>query len=203
MKRFTILAAFVALVVAVCGVYAQSQIQTLPRLKWSRGISSYGAGVTDSTRISIPSPAAAGGTDATDTTAWFDCGQFKFAQDYAKQPLVLFQVNTQLSTTTDSVQYQLQYTNDLGTAANPARPLAVTAANLTTVAASTAGGSAGDDGLVGTIVVVSPDAATGQATGTAAALPFRYARLAITNIDATAPTGRKYFSVTPIVYGLR
>lgn len=160
------------------------------RMKWTRG-----AG-TDSTRISIP---AAQASDFTDTTAWLDLSQFKFRQDYAKQPLVVFQVNKQLTTTTDSINCAIQYTNEIGSGN---LKLASSAVTLTTVAASTAGLSTGDDGLVGAMVAVSPDAATAHAAGTAAAMPWRFVRLIVSNSDATGQTGRSYFYVTPLVWAI-
>lgn len=167
------------------------------RMKWDRGISSYGAGVTDSTRISLPAAAAA--ADFADTTAWLDLSQVKFRQDFAKQPIVMFQVNKQLTTTTDSIGFQVQYSNDIGSTG--AIKLGTTVAYMTTVAATTAGVSAGADGIVGTVVAVSPDAATGHAAGTAATLPYRYVRLVVLNADTSGATGRSYFSVTPVLFG--
>lgn len=199
MKKQHILLALAALfIVGAADAQVTSKIITAPKLKWSRGISSYGAGVTDSVRISIPSPSAAGGTDATDTTQWFDLGQYKFAQAYAKQPLVLFQINTQLSSTTDSIGYSVQYSNDLSTTTQQG---AVALAYSTTVAATTAGITAGQDGIAFTVVAVSPDAIAAHGVGTVATLPWRFVRLVVNNVDATATTGRKYFSVTPVIYG--
>lgn len=208
MKNRIMLLLALALTLAVPHVAsAQSQILTLDRLKWARGVSSYGLGVTDSTRISIL-PATTT-NDFADTTAWFDVGQFKFNQDYAKQPLVMFQINKQLTTTTDSIGYALQYTNDIGAGSNAVLPASVAVAYLTTVAASTYGGSAGNDGIVGTVPAVTSDAvtvATGQASGTTAGnaiMPFRFVRLIVLNADTSGATGRSYFSVRPVVYGSR
>lgn len=205
MKHLKTLLAVALLIGAAAPAFAQSgaQIITGERMKWARGISSYGAGVTDSTRISIPAAAAA--ADFADTTAWLDLGQFKFSQFYAKQPLVLFQITKQLTTTTDSIGYAIQYSNDLGSAANSGATIygSVTVAYITSVAASTYGITAGQDGFVGSVVALSPDAMAEHTVATIATAPYRYVRLIVLNSDTSGATGRSYFSVRPVIYGSR
>jgi hypothetical protein len=200
MKKLMHILALAAVVVGLAGLaataQAESKIVALDRLQWVRGISSYGAGNTDSTRISIP--AATTTSDHADTTEWLDLGQFKFEQDYAKQPLVWFQINRQYSTTTDSVGVEIHYSNDLASS-TILRP--VTTFYLTTIAAATAGTSAGADGLAGSVVAVSPDANAAHIAGVAAAMPWRYVRVVVYNADVSGATGRTYFSVRPIIYG--
>lgn len=197
-KHFTILAlAAVALAFASTAFAEGAQIIALDRLGWNRGISSYGLGV-DSTRISIPAAAAA--ADMADTTDWVDLGSFKFKQDYTQQPLMWFQINKQLTTTTDSIGVQIHYSNDMA-ASTIALP--VSTFYLTTVAAATAGISAGQDGLVGQVVAVAPAANAAHIAGVAAAMPWRYVRLVVYNADVSGATGRSYFSVRPVVYGWR
>lgn len=199
-KKWLLLIALAAacVVPTVAMAQAPQQIITLGRMKWSRGISSYGLGVLDSTRISIP--AAGPSADMTDTTAWLDLGTFRFSQAYAKQPMVMFQITKQLTTTTDSIGFNLQFSNDIGSGsvATPG-----TLAYITSIAAATAGVSTGGDGIIGTVVAVSADAATALANGTAATLPYRFVRLIVQNSDTSGATGRSYFSVTPIIYGSR
>ncbi len=188
----------VALVVNLVGpAFGQSQIIVGPRLKWNRGISSYGLGNTDSTRISIPSATAA---DFADTTAWLDLSAYHFGPVISGQALALFQINTQLTSSTDSVGFYVQYSNDLTASTIYG---SVTSAASTTVTATTAGITAGQDGLAFSVVAVSLTTIAAGGVGTVATLPYRYVRLVVSNAEASSNNGRKYFSVQPVIFGWR
>ncbi len=197
--------ALIALGVAAVGLTisalpSSAGIASLGRLKWNRGISSYGAGVTDSTRISIPAASAA--VDFADTTAWVDLNTQGMVQTYTQQALLVFQINKQLTTTTDSIGYVVQYTNDVNTTSNT-NIFSTTAAYITSVAASTQNVATGADGTIGLVVAVAPktNPTGGAITTTQADFPWRFARLVVYNSDTSGATGRSYFSVDAVLSG--
>lgn len=175
-------------VVTVAGAFraaqAQGQISVQNLLHWRRGISSYGLGA-DSLKISIP----AGGpsVDFSDTTAWLELGSFHFTQVYSAQPIVLFNIRSQLTTGTDSVGYQVQWSNDGVTF----EPQAV--AYFTLPTAATNGVTAGDMGIGKTIAALAP---------TSSVWPYAYVRLVVKNAQVGSGT-RKYFEVQPVVWADR
>lgn len=181
MKRYINILLAVAVMLSVSAP-AFAKIEALPRLTWNRGISSYGLGVTDSTRISFPAPGAA--VDFTDTTAWVDLNNLNIAdQTYTGQNLVWFQVNRGAVAATDSVGYSIHYTNDLDSGASGVT--ASTVAYVTSVS--------GQD-ILPLIPAIAP-----ASTLTTAPLA-RYIRLVVLNADvSSAAVGRQYFSVRPVI----
>ena len=172
-----------AVVLAGFAGQALAAVEVLPRMRWNRGISSYGLGVTDSTRISIPGAAAA--VDFADTTVWLDLGTLNnlAPQAYTGQNLVYFQINRQASGAVDSLQYQIQYTND--TEANATGFVPGTLTLVSTVV------DQGD--MVPLIPAVAP-----ASTVTTAPLA-RFVRLVVYNSEVSATKGRVYFSVRPVI----
>lgn len=195
MKNLKLALAALLLASFATGAFAQESITTLPRMKWNRG----GVTATDSTRISIPGAAAS--VDFSDTTVWLDLAQYKFASRFSQEGIVAFQINKQLTATTDSIGFQVQFSNDINNSTTTYG--AGTLAYITTVAATTYGITAGQDGLVGMVVASCPKATTGQASGTLADMPWRFVRLVVQNSDTSGATGRVYFSVTPVIFGWR
>ncbi len=173
----------------------------LGRLKWNRGISSYGLGVGDSTRISIPNggPSA----DISDTTVWVDLSAFDVAQQYTEQCALAFQINRQLGSSTDSVGYYVQYTNDISrngqsiAGGNNNTIAQSSAAYVNTVTATTANVTSGTDGFVTIVCAVKPK--TNPTAGTLADFAWRFARLVVVN-QKNAGT-RCYFSVDAVIAG--
>ena len=197
MKKFLSTLLGVALVVSIVApAFSDPGVIQFPRLKWTRVL---GAS-QDSTRISIPAPATDGSVDNADTTQWFDVNAVRLPQTYTAQPLVWFQVNRQITATTDSIGFKVQYTNDLST---PTIFGTITEVAYVTGTATTQGITAGQDGYGGSVIAVSPATVVAHTVGAVATLPWRYVRLVVRNVESSSMSGRVYFSVTPVVYGSR
>ena len=179
MKQYRNILLAVALV-AASAAPALAGVKILPRLTWNRGVSSYGAGVTDSTRISILGPGAS--VDFADTTEWVDLGTHPIAnQAYTGQNLLWFSVHAQGAASSDSIGYVIQYSNDLATDAG-----GFLSGTLTYVTGS-------NSGMVPLIPAVAP-----AATVTTAPLA-RFYRIVVYNAEVGGTVGRRYFSVRPVI----
>jgi hypothetical protein len=171
--------------------FAQAEIglTTVP-LRWQRGISSRGLGVTDSLVISLPGPGAA--VDFADTTEWLDLSNYQFTQGYSAYPLVIFTVYGQANTASDSIGYQVQYadqkdipqgnfaiSNTFGTLAS--------VAYLSLSASTTVGAN-----VWGTVVALAP---------TTSVYAHRWYRLVVLNAEVGGTIGRRYCGVTATIVG--
>ena len=202
-NRIKLLLALSAAVLSVAITAHQSSagITSLGRMKWNRGISSYGLGSTDSTRISIPG--AGGSIDCSDTTRWVDMNVVGLTQAYTEQCMLAFQINGQLGSGTDSVGWQVQFTNDPVSetqsiaAGNNNNIFTAAFASVNKVTAATQGIATGTDGTITIVCAVKPK--TAATSGTALDFPYRFVRLIVRN--AMVATNRQYFTVDAVVFG--
>ena len=182
-NRIMLLLALLVALVAPSAALAQEQILVAAPLHWDRG-----AGITDSTFISIPVWGGAITTaTAEDTTEWFNVGDYKFPAGTGSAtpvPLLQFQIGigTVAATTTDSVGYIFQYTNDKTNA---------------TRTSGFIGGSIAYAAVSNDAVVVTAMDATRATTAMG-----KWVRVIIRNAEIGSGYQRR-FRVTPIVHGWR
>lgn len=195
-NRISLLIALaVSLFVLPTMAQAQSAANFTPitkSMKWNRGISSYGLGVKDSLIISLPAPAAA--VDFADTTEWLDLSQYTLpAYSISAWPQVTFTIYGQANTASDSIGYQVQFSDQPDIPGGGFTNISNTFGTLASVAylslsASTTVGS----NVWGTVVAMAP---------TTSVYPHRFYRLVVLNAEVGGSIGRRYCGVTATVNG--
>lgn len=191
-NRILLLVALAVALAAPTIASAQTFTPTTVPLKWNRGISSYGAGQTDSLVISLPGPGAA--VDFADTTEWLDLSGYEFPQQgYTAYPLVTFTIYGQANTASDSIGYQVQFSDQKSIPSGNFQTITNTFGTLASVAylslsASTTVGS----NVWGTIVGMAP---------TSSVYPHRWYRVVVLNAEVGGTIGRRYCGVTATING--